>query len=327
MTSEKQSCLILVSGYGPGLNRFLRWSDDFLARYAVNHKADVRPDALLERMTAFEQEIRASDVFIHHAADALPELGDARPAYDAILARIAQHTRTISIPRPRMPALWPFHRRVSDDAAGQPLASGFDRQPCIRFGDSYVERHADVKRPFQGRFNGSPSPAYEDRYVADRLSEGLAPAAIAESYVALDVSTTVDLGRALDDSLAAMRSEERAADVKVADFVADAMPRASLFRLVDQPANRLSLHVANQVLARLGLAPVGEAALDRTQELHGWSHPVHPGIGRFFALPYAGEDTRYQIDRVRMLTFAEYIGDYAYSLADAQAWPTRAGAA
>ena len=318
-TEHKRSCLILLSGYAPGLNRFLRWSDDFLARYQLNVKGDCRPSEILEYTTAFESEICQSDVFVHHTADALPELGEARGTYEALLARIAGRTHIISVPRPQMPTLWPFHVRAPEhDGANRPLVSRFDRQPCVRFDDAYTERHADPVRPFQGRFDGSPGPAYDDEYVLNQLRDGIDASEIAARYTALDVATIVDLDRNLAAALSQLRDSERTVDVKVADYVAAALPRERLFCAIDRPSNRLTLHMTNQILDILGCARAPAAALDRTQELHGWSCPVHPSIGRHFGLPYVAETTRYQIDRVRLLTFAEYIGAYARSLAGAR---------
>jgi hypothetical protein len=40
--------------------------------------------------------------------------------------------------------------------------------------------------------------------------------------------------------------------------------------------------------------------------------PVHPNLGRYWGVDYITEHTRYPVDDIRHLTFAEFIRDYVY---------------
>jgi len=65
--------------------------------------------------------------------------------------------------------------------------------------------------------------------------------------------------------------------------------------------------MTNQILKELGCSLVPELFLERTQELVEREMPIHPSITNHFELSFVNQDTRYLIDRLRNLTFSEYI--------------------
>ncbi len=158
---------------------------------------------------------------------------------------------------------------------------------------------------------------FGDSYLAAKLQEGLPPAQAASAYLNLDVASVVDLDLRASQALAALERNERTADVKCAPMVARFRER-KMFVAPDFAANHLLLHIANEILTLLALPPLPESVLMQLQRLIKIEAPIHPSIGRFFSIAYAGPDTRYMVDRHRLLTFAEYVHGYVAQLAAGQ---------
>jgi hypothetical protein len=57
---------------------------------------------------------------------------------------------------------------------------------------------------------------------------------------------------------------------------------------------------------------VPERVLKTITEIVERPMPVHPSLGRYYAAGYINENSRYPVDDIRDLTFAEYIRDYVY---------------
>jgi hypothetical protein len=85
-----------------------------------------------------------------------------------------------------------------------------------------------------------------------------------------------------------------------------------VFLNVNHGANRLMLHMADQILAELGYPRLPRFAHESLCELMMPIIPIHPTIIGHYNLRWARPDMRYQIDRRRNLTWEEYI----YQLAE-----------
>lgn len=284
-TDARPTCLLLMSCLSVGPHYFLRLSEDFHRKYKLAIFANHRSDTIPEQMAELEGQIHSSAVFIHHAPDAMPYLGSRREPYEQMLANIPSQVRAISFPHPHLHVFWPFHMNE--------------------------ERHNNPHRPFN-RFGIQPSYAYGDSYVLRQLRDQVPPAEILARYLALDVSDVVDLDAKLRSTLSLMERNDRTTDVKITDFVADEFKKNLLFYSIGHPNNRLHWYMANRILEMLGCEQVPEAVLARTQELQEEPCPIHPSIPRHFGITYVDEHTRYELDRVRLFTFAEYIRDYIY---------------
>jgi hypothetical protein len=201
----------------------------------------------------------------------------------SLQTNIPARVTKISAPIPHLYAFWPFHVNDPRNAVASPP----------------LNSEGNLKYP------------YGDSYVLKLLREGVPPAEAVAHYVDLDVSTVVDLDKIMTGTLAGSEVADRTTDLKVADFIAENFRMHSLFQTVNHANNRLLLYMSNQVLAALGCRQVSDRVLERTQELKD-AMPVHPSIPRYFGARYGGETTRYPIDRIRYLTFAEYIRDYVY---------------
>ena len=74
----------------------------------------------------------------------------------------------------------------------------------------------------------------------------------------------------------------------------------------------MALYISNKVLQLLDCQPVPEAVLDGITEIVERPNPIHPSIARYFGVEYASAETRYPIDEIRNVTFAEFIVDYVH---------------
>ena len=278
-------CLMVISCIAAGPRHFMPLSDDFHQRYRFAVHANHQADTLPEQMAGLEEEIHASAAFIYHSPDWMPFLGDKRETYEELLARVPKNIIKISVPIPHLYAFWPFH-------ANDP-------------------RNNDPYRPPR-RDGNLPGYPYGDSYVLDLLAKGLSTEEVISRYVTTDIATVVDLDKLLSLTLSQAERNDRTTDVKVASYIADNFRSWPLFRSVNHANNRLLLYMSNQILEALGCNRVGEGVLERTQELIDELTPIHPSIARYFGVRYADEHTRYPVDRIRYLTFAEYVSDYVY---------------
>jgi hypothetical protein len=276
-------CLAVMSCIAVGPKYFLPLSEDFRQRYRfvvyANHQAQTLP----EQMVELKEEIHGADVFIYHSPDWMPFLGDKREAYEEFLENIPERVTKISVPIPHLHAFWPFHSNDPRNAVPNPS----------------VDSEGNLKYP------------YGDSYVLKLLKDGIASEEVISQYLGLDVSTVVDLDKIMSYTLSFSERGDRSTDVKVADFVAENFRAHGLFQTVNHANNRLLLYMGNQVLAALRCGQISERVLERIRELTD-AMPVHPSILRYFGAAYGDETTRYAVDRIRYLTFGEYIRDYVY---------------
>lgn len=278
-------CVLFLTCVGAGPKYFLQCSDDFRRRYRIIPYMfnDIRllPNLLPE----VEREFERRPLIIYHHPDCLPYLGQYRERYDEFVERIPPELTRISIPQPGFSPFWPFH-------CGDP-------------------RNADDNRP-RNRFGHRPVFPYGDSHVLRLLNEGLPPEEVIERYLKTDLSTVVDLDRLLRSALTMLERQDRCGPVKVAGYVADTFRSHMLFQTVNHANNLLFFYITNQVLKALDCAPVPGRFLSMTTEIVERPMPVHPSLGRYYGAGYLDESTRYPIDDVRNLTFAEYIRDYVY---------------
>jgi hypothetical protein len=281
----RQSCILFLSCIGIGQQYFLPLSQDFDRRYAITpfifHNRAWLPDIFHK----LDQVIGDCAVLLYHEPDWMPYLGEFREPYDTFLERIPSHVTKISIPQPHFFALWPFH-------SGDP-------------------RNDDPNRP-RNRYGKLPVYHYGDSYIIKMLREGLPPETVIDRYLSADIAAEADLDRLLRRSLAMMRTKDQTGPVKVADYISENFRTMSLFQTVNHANNRLLLYMTNQALKFLECREVPESVLDRTTELVEEPMPVHPNIARHYGISYIDENTRYPVDEIRMLTFAEFIRDYVY---------------
>jgi len=198
---------------------------------------------------------------------------------------LAPNAAKIALPLPYFHAFWPFQ-------CNDPRNDSPDRR--------------------LNRYGVHPHYHYGDNYLLTLLKQGLPPEEVISRYLALDVSTEVDLDALLRGTLSMIERNERNGVVKVGDLVASNFRSEKLFQTFNHPNNRLLLYMANQILKVLECGQVPESVLTSLTEIIEEPMPIHPSIARHFGVNFVDENTRYSVDHIRYLTFAEYIRDYVY---------------
>lgn len=312
-TDGRELCLAFLGSVGDGLRWLLPMADEIDRKYQLLSFVSYQSTA---DYGAFSQDqIARCDVLICHPLDNAPFSDRAR--YANFLRQFPAATRKILVPWPRFDALWPFH--VTHDIClplplYQPFWPHYKADPPA----------AEPGRAASVRGDAATYP-FGDSYVVGKLHEGVPPAEIVSAYLNLDVASLVDLDLRAEQALAALEQDERSAEVKIA-AIAARFRESKLFVAPEFAANCLLLQIANEVLALLALPPLPEGLLAQIQPLIKSEMPIHPSVGRFFGISYANPETRYLVDRHRLLTFAEYLRGYVEQLA-AERHPTAAAAA
>ena len=143
-------------------------------------------------------------------------------------------------------------------------------------------------------------------YLTDK---GLSPAEILHVCLHGRLDAICNIEERINESRTYQKQKDGNAIISLENFIDAHWKEEQLFTTVNHPAPKLSLMVANAMLDRLHLPGLPDSvldsegdALDCDRQLH---QPIHPGIGRRFALPFAGPERRYRIYENR-LTFRQY---------------------
>lgn len=284
----RKPCILFQACWGGRPKYFLQLSNEFRRQYRVvpyiyNH------GILLPRMyAALENELEHSALLIYTAFDSVPILKSTREhanVYTKFMDGIPSHVTKISIPVPYFPPFWPFH--CSDP------------------------RNADPNR-VRNRYGKLPVFGYGDTYVLRLLKQGIPPEEVISRYVELDLAKQIDLDKLLDRTRSVLERQDSTGPVKFADYICSNFRSTKLFVTVNHMNMRTSLHITNQILEFLDCDTVPETVLDSLTEMVERPTPVHPSIARHYGVDYIDENTRYPIDDIRNLTFAEFVRDYVY---------------
>jgi hypothetical protein len=278
------NCVLFTSCLGHGIAFFLQQSADFNRRYALRPYIFHGVTFLADLLPKMEPHLGDCAVFIHHEPEAYPH-----QLYEETFARVQEKLAPgavrISLPLPHFYALWPFE--CNDPRNGCP------------------------DRPLN-RYGLLPEYHYGDNYVLGLLKQGVPPEEVIARYLTLDVSSEIDLDALLRGTLSMIERNERRGPVKVADFVGSVFRSEKLFLSSNHPNNRLLLYMANQILKAIGCEKVPESILASLTEIIEESVPIHPSVGRYYGMNFIDTTTRYQLDEIRYLNFAEFIRDYVY---------------
>ncbi len=278
---DKPLCLLVGTCITFGIEYFLRSSEAFNARYDLQVFRTYDDNKVLDLDWIGEETVAAADAVIFHPpgwADWGNEEG-----YVDLLAAIPDGALQITIPYPVFTPLWPFH---CHDPRNK----------------SEGERIVPTGKPVRY--------SYGDSYVLSRVRKGDPKPAIMDDYLAADVGEMIDLESMFKTTFAIQMRKEADTSVKVLQFVIDSFQSVCAFNTMNHVSNATLLHMSNQVLADLDLPPLPLSILERTSLLIRPEIPIHPSLIRYFGLRYVDEDSRYQVDKVRRLTYREYLSNY-----------------
>ena len=145
----------------------------------------------------------------------------------------------------------------------------------------------------------------------DKLIEsGAGKPEILRVYLHGPVERMADLAGVVRDSLARERKKEEGCVVPTADLVEARWKTEPLFQTVNHPGKTLLLHVADGILAHLGLPALPQAFRTAFRpEYEGFHLPLHPRVAVWHQLAFGGQDATYPVFG-RSLSFAQYISRY-----------------
>uniref|UniRef100_B8DRT4 Polysaccharide biosynthesis enzyme WcbI domain-containing protein n=1 Tax=Nitratidesulfovibrio vulgaris (strain DSM 19637 / Miyazaki F) TaxID=883 RepID=B8DRT4_NITV9 len=281
-TPHRSLCLIHANCQGDPLAQLLAASPQFAARYEIRRYTNY----LRERVAP--AELSGCGLFLYQH---LGEKWDDH-ASDRLLAMVNPAARVLRLPNMLFTGYWPFWTNKSP----------------MDFGDSFLDR---------------------------LVSMGLDMAEILHVYLHRDIAAKYDLDAMLRASLDVERDKERGSDVERGRAggdggVAGALPggipavvaptvelvetlwkQERLFATINHPNRRLVLHVAEGVLAALGMDPLPPAVRDGfTDPYPEFELPIHPQVAAHHGLAFGGPDATYNIYGRRM-TFEDYVRRYA----------------
>lgn len=159
-------------------------------------------------------------------------------------------------------------------------------------------------------WSNRPGFDYSDTLLDGLLERGLGKAEVLHVALKGNLDRMFGLTGLLADTLARERGKQSQCDVPYVDILEEGFRREKLFQSVNHPRKRLMVHVAQQVLSRLGLPPLPGGFLEACPELYpDFELPIHPQVAVFHGLEFAGEGWRFNVYG-QSLTYAEYIALY-----------------
>jgi|SRR5579864_9532949 len=271
-------CIIFGMCFAPELGYLLRLSEGFRRDFEAVALWTGGGRDLISDFHVTDEDLNRASVVVYH-----PPIwagwGDEQGYLD-LIARFPAHLKQITYPYPVFHALWPFHNQ--DPRKNTAPEGPLDDVNSLLY-------------------------AYSDFHVLKMRQEGVPPTEIVNTYRAMDVPSMVDLDQLLDNVILGQRIKEEETTVKVLDFILDRFRDERVFLCVNHGANRLMIHMADQILAELGYPPLPRFAYESLCELMVPTIPIHPTVIQHFDLRWARPDMRYQIDRRRNLTWEEYV--------------------
>lgn len=189
------------------------------------------------------------------------------------------HTRIVDFPFCYIAALWPFdgHQNGND--------------PGWRFGEG------DLKFAFTDRLLGrlrETTPDPETRFAR---------------YRDLNAPDLPDIARYAEFEEARLLREDRRIGSTLGRFIVDHYRTTRLFHTITHPTPLLIRRLADEVLAKLGLAPLPEGR-DVPDYLGYFQVPLHPEVIRALALTWTTPGADYKFSPAERLTFEQYIRRY-----------------
>lgn len=151
---------------------------------------------------------------------------------------------------------------------------------------------------------------FQDSLLEELLARGLETQPLLHLYLKADPSLTGDVEKIAFDSLRREKEKEAHTPIKYVHLIEDRWRDQQLFLTINHPAPLLLVHIAQEILRMLGLAPIPDSFARNYISPHNefWL-PIHPAIGKRLALKFASRERRYPCFGAD-LTFEEYLRVY-----------------
>ena len=218
--------------------------------------------------------IAEADVLVQQVLDFAPRIGD-------LPTRATVHL----VPHIAGAFLWPYTGQPHPKNAPAPFLDEGGPYP-IELGDSFLNR----------------------MIVAGVPAEQAVP-----SYLSTDVAAVRRVDRLQELVLDKQRDRDLACGYGFADLISSRFRQERLFRSPNHPEVRLTMMLAGEVFARLGMAPQLIEAMVRSPPgalFPPSETPIHPSIIEHFGLECIAPDTRYRYFNEGSFTFEEFAYRY-----------------
>lgn len=143
-------------------------------------------------------------------------------------------------------------------------------------------------------FNRPQIIEFADSLLESLLSRNLPQDILLYLYLKADPALVGDIGKSAVDSLSQEKEKEQHTPIKYAHIIEQRWREEQLFLTINHPGPILMVHIAQELLRLLGLAPVPESFARAFISPHNefWL-PLHPVLGNRMGLPFASEGRRY----------------------------------
>lgn len=218
--------------------------------------------------------IADADVLVQQVLDFAPRIGD-----------LETHATVHLVPHVAGAFLWPYTGQPHPKNAPAPFLDEAGPYPA-ELGDSFLNR---------------------------MIVAGVPAEQAVQTYLSTDVATVRRVDRLQEIVLDKQRDRDLACGCSFADLISARFRQERLFRSPNHPEVRLTMMLAGEVFARLGMAPqlIEEMVRSPSGALFPPSEtPVHPSIIKHFGLEFIGPDTRYRYFNEGSFTFEEYAYRY-----------------
>jgi len=159
-------------------------------------------------------------------------------------------------------------------------------------------------------WSNRPGFDYADSFLDALLERGLNPAEALRVATHSRLDKAFDLPALLAETFALERQKEARSDIAYVDVIEAHFREEKLLNSINHPGRRLMFHVADEVLALLGMPPLGEEIRALCPSLYPeFELPIHPQVAAQHGLAFGREGTRFNVYG-QALTYAGYAGLY-----------------
>ncbi len=152
--------------------------------------------------------------------------------------------------------------------------------------------------------------AYGDMLIEHLANSGLNASEILHIYMNGNISTKFDLKQLIKLSREKELEKEKNSSIKTINIIDTHWREEQLFHTINHPGARLTLHVANAVLAKLGLGEVPPSTRNAYENMkEEFVQPIHPQVAEYFDIPFVTPTTLYNVYG-QTLDFEQYTRAY-----------------
>lgn len=254
-------CLIYATCQGGYLANVLRKSEAFTAQFSLHNYSNYYGPGIVATVAPFDLEmLKRCSLFIYHKVNA--------PEGRALLATMFQllPKDCLKIPLPYVTAnlYWPLH---------------YDKCSPIGVDEKYT-------------FGVLP---YRSLTLDLLIEKGLPEQEIINIYSSLAPEQFEDLEALRERTFTAWETLDREGEghIRVADFLRGNWQRQLLFYMCNHPSRAVFLHIANQILHNLSIAPLSPHEVRTSSCGQASTYAIHPNVAKYYGLSFVKESAQF----------------------------------